>query len=144
MRQLARKLARTLYIGAGLVVIALAIGIGAFRLVVTQLPSYRGEIETWARDALGLAINFESVDARWALRGPELTFHEASVGMPGAGNEPLITAREASIGISIPALLAERRIGVSRLTVVDTEFTVERAEDGSFRLQGAPTGESSQ
>ncbi|HEY5623380.1 MAG TPA: YhdP family protein [Gammaproteobacteria bacterium] len=141
MWQLARKLAKSLYIGAGIVAIVLAIGIGAFRLVVTQLPSYRGEIETWARDALGLAISFERVDARWALQGPELTFHEASVGMPGAGNEPLITAREASIGISIPTLLAERRIAVSRLTVIDTEFTVERAEDGSFRLQGAPSGE---
>jgi len=42
MWQLFRKLAKYLSVGVALVVIVLAIGVGAFRLVVTQLPGYRG------------------------------------------------------------------------------------------------------
>ena len=47
-----RNLAKYLYVAVALLVIVLAIGVGAFRLVVTQLPSYRGEIQAWAREAL--------------------------------------------------------------------------------------------
>jgi uncharacterized protein (TIGR02099 family) len=142
MWQLFKKIAKYLYIAAGVIAIVLAIGIGSFRLVATQLPSYRGEIQAWARDALGLEMNFESVDARWALHGPELTFYDVSVATPGDENEPLFTAGEASIGISVTALFTERRFSVNRLTVVDTRLAVERAEDGSFRVQGAPANQA--
>jgi uncharacterized protein YhdP len=100
MWKLFRKVAKHFYIGGALLVIVLAIGVGAFRLVVTQLPSYRGEIQAWARDALGLTMDFSRVDARWALLGPELTFYDASVSNPGEEDEPMFTAREANIGIS--------------------------------------------
>ena len=95
MWQLFRKLVKYLSIGVALVVIVLAIGVGAFRLVVTQLPGYRGEIQAWAREALGLTMDFSRVDARWALLGPELTFYDASVSIPGAENEPIFSGRSA-------------------------------------------------
>ena len=79
MWQIVRKYFRRLSFGAAILVIVMAIGVGAFRLVVTQIPSYRGEIQAWASDALGLTINFSRVDARWAWLGPELTFYGASV-----------------------------------------------------------------
>jgi len=139
MWQLFRKLAKHLSIGVALVVIVLAIGVGAFRLVVTQLPGYRGEIQAWAREALGLTMDFSRVDARWALLGPELTFYDASVSIPGAENEPIFSAPEASIGISALALITERRLVVNRLTVVSTRLELERATDGSLQLQGLPS-----
>ena len=142
MWQLFRRIARHLYIAAGIIAIVLAIGIGSFRLVATQLPSYRGDIQAWARDALGLEMYFESVDARWALYGPELTFYDVSVATPGDEAEPMFTAGEASIGISVQALLTERRFAVNRLTVVDTRLAVERTEDGSLRIQGAPANQA--
>lgn len=142
MWQLFRRIARQLYFAAGVIAIVLAIGIGAFRLVATQLPSYRGDIQAWARDALGLEMNFESVDARWALLGPELTFYDVSVSTPGDDSEPLFTAGEASVGISVTALLTERRFAVNRLTVVNTRLAVERVEDGSFRVKGAPADQA--
>ena len=132
-----RKLVRRLYIGVASLVIVLAIGVGAFRLVVTQLPSYQGEIQAWARDALGLTMDFSRLDARWALRGPELTFYDASVSIPGGEREPIFSAREASIGLSALALVTERRLVVNRLTVVDTHLAFERGTDGTVRLRGA-------
>lgn len=134
-----RKLLRYLYIGAALLVIMLAIGVGAFRLVVTQLPSYRGEIQAWAREELGLTMDFSRLDARWALLGPEITFYDVSVSIPGGESEPLFSAREARIGLSALALVTERRLVVNRLTVVDTRLVFERGTDGTLRLQGAPS-----
>jgi len=139
MWQFFRKLAKHLSIGVALLVIVLAIGVGAFRLVVTQLPSYRGEIQAWAREALGLTMDFNRVDARWALLGPELTFYDANVSIPGAENEPIFSAQEASVGISALALITEGRLVVNRLTVVSTRLALERATDGSLQLQGLPS-----
>ena len=134
-----RNLAKYLYVAVALLVIVLAIGVGTFRLVVTQLPSYRGEIQAWAREALGLTMDFSRLDVRWALLGPELTFYDARVSFPGEQSEPSFSAREVSIGLSVPALFAERRLAVNRLTIVGTSLVLERATDGALRLQGAPS-----
>ena len=134
-----RNLAKYLYVAVALLVIVLAIGVGTFRLVVTQLPSYRGEIQAWAREALGLTMDFSRLDVRWALLGPELTFYDATVSFPGEQSEPSFSAREVSIGLSVPALFAERRLAVNRLTIVGTSLVLERATDGALRLQGAPS-----
>jgi len=123
--------------------ILLAIGVGAFRLLVTQLPSYQGEVQSWAREALGLSVTFAHVDARWSLRGPEITLHDAIVSRAADGSEPIVSAREASIGLSAIALFTERRLAVNRLTLDGTRLTLERAMDGSLRLQGAPSDDGS-
>ena len=138
-----RKLVRRLYIGVALLVIMLAVAVGTFRLIVTQLPSYRGEIQAWAREELGLTMDFSRLDARWALLGPEITFYDASVSIPGGESDPLFSAGEASIGLSFLALVTERRLVVNRLTVVDTRLTFERGADGTLRLQGAPSQQAS-
>ncbi len=138
VRQLFRRIARQLYIVVALVVIVLAIGMGAFRLAVTQLPSYRGEIQAWVQDALGLMVNFSRVDARWALLGPELTLYDTTVSMPGVEGEPIFSATQTSIGISAVTFIKERRFAISRLIVAGTRLTIERTEDGSLRLRGAP------
>ena len=142
MWQLVRKYLRRLSFGAAILLIVMAIGVGAFRLVVTQIPSYRGEIQAWARDALGLTINFRRVDARWAWLGPELTCYGASVSLPGE-SEPVLRADEARIGISVLALIKDRQLGVSRLIVEGTRLAIERDADGSLSLLGASSEQTS-
>ena len=83
MWQPLRRLLKRLLTALGAVLIVLAIGIGAFRLLVTQLPSYQGEIQAWASEVLGLSVDFTGLDARLGLLGPELTFHDASVSRVG-------------------------------------------------------------
>lgn len=55
-------------------IIVLAIAVGAFRLLLPQLPAYQGQIQAWAEGALGMPVQFSRMDARWGLQGPELTF----------------------------------------------------------------------
>jgi uncharacterized protein (TIGR02099 family) len=134
-----RKLIKSLGVGAAVLVIVAAMGIGAFRLVVAELPSYQGQVQAWAQDLLGLSVSFSRLDARWGLRGPELSFYDASVARPDQEAEPMISAGEVTLGLSPMVLFFERRLAVSRLALERTELTLERGVDGQLRLQGAPS-----
>jgi len=134
-----RKLIKGLGVGAAVLVIVAAMGVGAFRLVVAELPSYQGQVQAWAQDVLGLSVSFSRLDARWGLRGPELSFYDASVARPDAQAESMISAGEVTLGLSPMALFLERRLAVSRLVLDRTELTLERSTDGQLRLQGAPS-----
>ncbi len=138
-----RKLIKGLGVGAAMLVIIAAIGIGAFRLVIAQLPSYQGQVQAWAQDTLGLSVSFSRLDARWGLRGPELSFYDASVSRPDQEAEPMVSAAEVTLGLSPVVLFLERRLAVSRLSLERTQLTLERGADGQLRLQGAPSDQPS-
>jgi uncharacterized protein (TIGR02099 family) len=138
MPSLLRKLIKRLGVAAAGLVILAAIGIGAFRIVVAELPSYQGQVRDWARDVLGLSVSFSRLDARWGLRGPEISFYDASVARPDEETEPMISAAEVTLGLSPMALILERRLAVDRLVLDGTQLTLERGVDGELRLQGAP------
>jgi uncharacterized protein (TIGR02099 family) len=130
-----KKLAGRLLTVAATLVIVLALAIGAFRLLVAQLPGYQEELQAWATDALGLALEFERLDARLGLRGPELTFHDASIGGSDS-QEPFLSARRANIRVDTLALITERRLAVNRLTLEGPRLVLVRERDGTLRLQG--------
>jgi uncharacterized protein (TIGR02099 family) len=141
MRPWLRKLIKiSLALCATGVLLVLA-AIGGFRLLLTELPSYQDDLQAWVNRELGLQLTFARLDARWGWRGPELTFHDASVAAE-AGIAPFLTARTASVGLSptqlLARLLTKRELGVDRLTFEGTELTVVKTEDGAYRLQGAP------
>ena len=138
-----RRLLKRLFTVLGVVVILLAIGMGAFRLLVTQLPSYQGDIQAWARDELGLSVTFASIDARWGLLGPELTFSDASVARADDDTAPIISAAEARIRLSAFALFAQRRLEVNRLTLDGTQLSLERTVDNTLRVQDIASDDDS-
>ena len=138
-----RKLIKGLGVAAAVLVIVAAMGVGAFRLLIAELPSYQGQIQAWAQETLGLRVSFSRLDARWGLRGPELSFFDASVARPDQEAEPMISAGEVTLGLSPMALFLERRLAVSRLLLERSELTLERGLDGELRLQGAPSNQQS-
>ncbi|HEY8519746.1 MAG TPA: YhdP family protein [Gammaproteobacteria bacterium] len=138
MPPIIRKLAVPLLAAGGALLILLAVGIGGFRLLVAQLPSYQAELEAWVGEALGVDLDFERLDARLSFAGPELTLHEASVAASGR-QAPFLVAREASV-VFRPLALLRRELGVKRLAFEGTRLTVVRDEDGRFRLLDAPQG----
>ena len=116
-------------------VILLAVAVGLLRLMLPELPEYREEIRARAGAAIGLDVEFEGIDARWRLNGPELIFTDVTLTDPDSG-EAVLGAEEVSVGASIPRMLRERRVTVGRLAVTGTSVTVERLPDGSFAVQG--------
>ncbi len=130
-------LTRRLLAVAGALVIVLALAAGAFRLLVAQLPGYQAQMQAWVVDTLGLDVDFERIDVRLGLRGPELTFHEARVG--GAGqSDPFLSARQARVRIDARALLTERTVRFNELAFDETRLVLVRDADGQLSLQGAP------
>ena len=121
---------------AAVCIILLAIAVGAFRLLLPQLPTYQGQIKSWAQDALGVRVDFSRLDARWGLQGPELTFFDARVG--GSPETPTLAAERASIGISLLGLMTNRELLVDRVTLLGIDLLLERDPNGQFTLQQQP------
>src|SRR5690606_23058295 len=93
----------------------------------------------WVNDELGLRLGFASMDVRWGLRGPELTFHEVTV-TAGDQEDPFLVARRAAVVVEPWTAISQRELRVGRLTFEGTELTLVRDPDGGMRLQGAPIG----
>ena len=125
-----RRLSKILFATLGGVAIVLAVALGIFRLLVGQIPEYQTEIKNWVAAELGLVVDFETLDARLGLKGPELTLLDTTI---GSGTE-FLQADQAIITLDPVTLLLARRVDVSRLTLDGVRLTVERDLQGTFRL----------
>ena len=127
------------YTVAGLVIL-LAVLVGLFRLFLPRLPEYQEEIKSWASDAIGLQVEFDAMDARWGLRGPELKFYGAELIRPSNGTRA-VAANEVGVGVSLVRLLADRTLVVDTVTISDTSIELRQFEDSTWRVQGTPVAE---
>lgn len=125
---------------AATVVILLAIGVGLFRLMLPRLPEYQDQIKGWTSAAIGLQVEFLDMDARWRLRGPELTFRRAVLGRQ-PDEAPLLRVEEVSVGVSLIRLLRDRELVADRVLFHGTEVAVALADDGTWSVQGIQLGE---
>lgn len=123
-----------LYLAAAGVII-LALLVGALRLLLPLVPEYRDDIRVWANAATGYDIRFQSISASWPLVGPELSFYDVTLTRPGDA-EPLLAAREFSVGVSLLRLVRSRRLSVSRLAVRGSSIRLQRTATGGFLIQG--------
>ncbi|HEX5420135.1 MAG TPA: DUF3971 domain-containing protein, partial [Gammaproteobacteria bacterium] len=135
---LTRLLRVLLAAGAGIVIL-LALAVGGFRLLVAQLPSYQAELKQWVDSSLGLTLDFDHMDARLGLRGPELTFRGVSVTAAGEPR-PFLAADKASITIDPWTAIVKRRLRIGRLSFDGTRLTLVRERGGELHLLGAPAG----
>lgn len=137
MWSIAARLTKRVLVAAGVVVILLAVAVGGARLLLAQLPGYGDRLTAWVADEVGLDVEFERIDVRFNLRGPEISFRRATVAAPGR-NEPFLRARRASVTLDPWALAMGRDDFVSRLRLEGTRLTVVRNAEGGFELQEAP------
>jgi uncharacterized protein (TIGR02099 family) len=118
---------------AGIITLALLVGI--LRLLLPLVPQYQDDIRAWANDATGYQIDFRRISASWPLAGPELSFAEVTLSRPGEA-QPILAAREFSVGVSVLRLLRDLRPAVSRLSVRGASVAIERTADGGALVQG--------
>lgn len=126
---------RLAVVAAGFVIL-LAIAVGAFRLLLPQLPAYQEEIQQWSARNLGVKLSFDRLDARWGLQGPQLTFFLASVGAAEPEGLEYLNVEEASLHLSIMDLMLRQEVVVNRLTLSGTALDVVRQADGRWLVQG--------
>ena len=140
-----KKLMKWLASTVAVLIILLAIAVGAFRLLLPKLPEYQAQIKVWAEEALGTPVRFSQLNARWGLQGPEVTFYDAGIGEAPTGGSALLSAEEVRVGISLLNLVFRRQLTVDRVTLSETVLELERLEPNQFRFQGRlftldPTG----
>lgn len=124
---------------AGVSVIVLAIALGGFRLLASQLPGYQAEIQAWLNAELGLHVEFDRLDLRMAFGGPEVSFYDSAIASEDP-EQPFVVARETTIRFDPLALILNRQFVARRLAIAGIRLTVVRNEDGSLVIAGAPSG----
>jgi len=127
------------YTAAGLVIL-LAVLVGLFRLFLPRLPEYQEEIKLWASNAIGMQVEFDAMDARWGLRGPELKFYGAEL-IRTSNDTRAVAAREVGVGVSLIRLLEDRTLVVDTITISETSIELRQLEDSSWQVQGTPFAE---
>ncbi len=135
MAQPPRRLLRALLYTAAAAVITLVLLVGLARLLLPHAPDYQDDIRAWASAATGYDIGFGSISASWPLSGPELSFRDVSLTRPG-DPQPVVTAREFSIGLSIFRSLRDWAPQPGRVAVRGSQLQVQRLADGGWLVQG--------
>jgi uncharacterized protein (TIGR02099 family) len=136
MLKILKTLIRYLPVAGGCGLILVAIAIGGFRILATQIPSYQSELEAWAREELSLELRFDRVDLRWGILGPELTFFDATIATEDP-REPFLLVREAVVSLDPMSFVTSLRFSVNRLVFEGIRITVARTQDGAFYIDGA-------
>lgn len=140
MKELLKKLLRSLAYFAAAIVIVLAIAVGIFRLMLPRLPEYQEEIKAWASSAIGMGVEFSGMNARWRLSGPELSFYGARLSHADTGIS-VLAAEEVSIGVGLLRLIADRELVVDRVSVRNSSVEVRQDGNGNWMLQDIPIDE---
>ncbi|MDH3984147.1 MAG: DUF3971 domain-containing protein, partial [Gammaproteobacteria bacterium] len=125
---------------ASALLILMAVGVGLFRLFLPRLPEYQEAIKERASEAIGMEVEFLSMNARWGLSGPELEFYEAEL-IRRHNQSPLIAADRVSVGISINSLVFDQEFVVDRILIRNTSIEIRQLEDGGWWVQGEVLGD---
>lgn len=127
-----RRFGKYLLSFCGVLVILAALALGVFRLMIAQIPEYQTELKAWVAEELGIVVEFAALDARLGLTGPELSLRDTRLG--DGADDGFLEAAAATITLDPLALVLERRVEISRLTLAGVVLTIERDANGEFRL----------
>ena len=112
-----------------------ALGVVAARVVLPALSSYSDELEAMAGDLLGVPVRLERVGAR--LRGftPQVVLKEVELLSPETG-QPAISFSGMRLGVDLLQSLANRELRFDDVTLFGARLALRRRADGNIELQG--------
>jgi len=94
--------------------ISAALVVGLFRVAIEFLPEAEDRLIERVREATGLTISFDALDARLGRYGFEVVFEGARVVAAEQG-EVLVTARAGRVSLALLGSLLHRRLEVGRV-----------------------------
>lgn len=103
-------------------IIIIALLVSVFRVVVPQVPAYRGEIVAWASDLLGAPVSIAELDLQWRWLRPELVLREVQFISADARNA--VAVHEVRVAISLRTLVSQRRFTPVRILLVEPDATL--------------------
>lgn len=118
-------------VGGSILLVAVAITVA--RLLLPGIDHYRGEIELWAGNYMGLPVSIQSVKAQWHGWNPELTLYGVVLQEPD-GHEALTSFDSASIKFSSLASLYRWEPVPAGLTISGAQLKLTHTAEGSIRI----------
>ena len=116
--------------------IALAVGSTGLRVVLSEVESYKAELEFKISDLLGVPFKIGKLHAKMRGFNPEIVLQKISISEQGTKKFP-IQLREIRLGIDVFNLLLKRDLVASSwMTLVGAKLTVIRKQDGSLAIVG--------
>lgn len=115
-----------------LVLVALYVNLG--RELIPLVAEYRVDVETKAREALGMPLQIGSLEGRWSGMAPILLAHDVMVG-EGANALHLDQVRVVP---DVWASLLARAVRIQRLELNGLKISLKEGADGQWTLEGLP------
>lgn len=133
----ARRIWKWTAAALAVVLVVLAVAVGAFRVWLEQSPELGPDIVARIEKRSGLDLEFARIDARLGLYGPELVFEDAVIRVPGE-REPLATAKAGRVGFDWWRFARTGRLASGRVTLDGARLYVYVTAKGlELRGQGA-------
>lgn len=117
------------------IVILAALAVGAFRLALELLPEYEARVADTVREATGLRLSFDALDARLGRYGPEIFFEGARIMGPD-GSDVIVSARAGRASLSLLRSLFHRRLEIGRVVLEGPRLNFVIFPDRHIELVG--------
>lgn len=115
-----------------LVLTALYVSLG--RELTPLVAEYRVEVQSKAREALGMPLTIGSLEGRWSGMAPVLLAHDVMI---GEGNSAL-RLDEVQVVPDVWASLLNRDIHIARIQLNGLQLSLRQDEHGHWTLEGLP------
>lgn len=113
-----------------LVLTALYVSLG--RELMPLIAEYRAEVQTKAREALGMPLAIGSLEGRWRGMAPVLLVHDVMV---GEGNSAL-RLDEVEVVPDVWASLLNRDIRIAHIQLNGLQLSLQQDQEGHWSLEG--------
>ncbi|MGO4777764.1 hypothetical protein AB4084_20040, partial [Lysobacter sp. 2RAB21] len=133
LRRRLRMARRGAFYGAAVVLVLVALLLGVASQVLPLAESHPEQVAAWLSKRAGRPVAFDKVETQWTRRGPLLRLDGLRIG-EGA---QAFTIGDAEMLVSVYAGLLPGQ-SFSELRLKGLDLTLERADDGRWKVRGLP------
>ena len=121
--------------GFAVVVVLLAAGFAALRLLLPYADQYSAELAARFSDYLGQPVLVQGLDAEWHGWGPSLILQDVSL-LDAKGERTALRFDKARLGLNLLGSLWQWQPLFSNITLVGVKLEVRRDRDGRLSIVG--------
>lgn len=139
LRRRLRIARRGAFYGVAVVLVLVALLLGAASQVLPLAERHPDKVAAWLSQRAGQPVAFDKVETQWTRRGPLLRLDGLRIGEGARA----FTIGDAEMLVSVYAGLLPGQ-SFSELRLKGLDLTLERADDGRWKVRGLPGQEQSE
>jgi uncharacterized protein YhdP len=130
-----KRIRRVILYSVAVLAVTAAVLFSLARILISDVETYRLDIEQIASAFLDHPVKIESMDARLDGMTPTLVFNRVRL-LDKTGQSELVSFERAQLGVAILASLREERVVPKKLLIEGINLAVTRNKNGSIQIQG--------